>query len=348
MFKGRDVFPIDGTEICVKRGTYEPDEETHCDVGSKKGYDSFHLITLFWGGTHSFRDYILMKMRSANERKGLSILLDRNPSICGIFLLDRGFASYNSIVLLSNHSIKYGSSYLMRINDHDSMIKTLVPNPPGNDEEWDRTVTLTFARNDRKEYRSKYQSDDGSKVFVPIDKDTEFSAIPLSDKTSVWQVKVRIVRLKVGDGYETLITNLDYTLEELKELYGLRWGTEVAYKLTKSEIGLAHLHHKRIDRIAKEICIRLFCYNLVSAVVYDDQILARVNKNARFGTELKHKYRPNFMAVACDMRRYLLQQISLNDLLYSAIHCKSPVRPGRDAVRSKVNSKPIVLNAPAV
>ena len=63
--------------------------------------------------------------------------------------------------------------------------------------------------------------------------------------------KLRIVEIQLENGtIEILATNLDkeeFTIEELKELYGQRWSIETGFKKLKSQIMIERFSgHKRI------------------------------------------------------------------------------------------------------
>ena len=56
----------------------------------------------------------------------------------------------------------------------------------------------------------------------------------------------RVVRIKVAEGnYQTFITNLEpkeFGLEQIGELYRMRWGVETSFRELKHTLGLANLH----------------------------------------------------------------------------------------------------------
>ncbi|WP_150821211.1 transposase, partial [Streptococcus pneumoniae] len=51
------------------------------------------------------------------------------------------------------------------------------------------------------------------------------------DPVTLYELPFRMVRLKVEEGkYETLVTNTDYSVQELKNLYASRWGIETSFR----------------------------------------------------------------------------------------------------------------------
>ena len=63
------------------------------------------------------------------------------------------------------------------------------------------------------------------------------------------QQRQKINEFALSDSsYETVITNLDaeeYSPEELKQLYGMRWGIETSFRELKYTVGLLHFHAKK-------------------------------------------------------------------------------------------------------
>jgi len=82
------------------------------------------------------------------------------------------------------------------------------------------------------------------------------------------------VRLEVEEGkYETLVTNTDYSVQELKNLYASRWGIETSFRDLKYSVGLVNFRAKKKEGILQEIFARFtnfnFCRWVISQVVID-------------------------------------------------------------------------------
>ena len=63
--------------------------------------------------------------------------------------------------------------------------------------------------------------------YQSLQKHQVFDFIAPDDKRTTFIMRLRIVKVKLGDDYEYLITNLPekkYAMSELKYLYNLRWG----------------------------------------------------------------------------------------------------------------------------
>ena len=71
-----------------------------------------------------------------------------------------------------------------------------------------------------------------------------------------------MVRLEVEEGkYETLVTNTDYSVQELKNLYASRWGIETSFRDLKYSVGLVNFHAKKKEGILQEIFARFTNFN---------------------------------------------------------------------------------------
>ena len=68
----------------------------------------------------------------------------------------------------------------------------------------------------------------------------------------------RVVRFKITDDtYETVITNLnreEFSPEELKKLYHMRWGIETSFRELKYALGLTSFHAKKVAYVMYNFC----------------------------------------------------------------------------------------------
>jgi len=58
-----------------------------------------------------------------------------------------------------------------------------------------------------------------------------------------------MIRIKISDDkYETLVTNLrvdEFSADDIKKIYKLRWGIETSFRELKYHIGLTTFHSKK-------------------------------------------------------------------------------------------------------
>ena len=69
---------------------------------------------------------------------------------------------------------------------------------------------------------------------------------------------------------ECILTNLDekdFPIEEIKRLYGWRWGIERSFRELKYTIGLTNFHAKKVEYILQEIFARLTIYNFCERII---------------------------------------------------------------------------------
>lgn len=86
---------------------------------------------------------------------------------------------------------------------------------------------------------------------------------PGSDKID--SLKLRILKFPISDdSYEYIVTNLPmygFSESTVKELYGLRWNEEVAFRHLKYAGNLVHIHSLKKEHLLQEIYGKLTLYN---------------------------------------------------------------------------------------
>jgi hypothetical protein len=149
-------------------------------------------------------------------------------------------------------------------------------------------------------------------------------------------LKIRMVKVKLKKGeVEILLTNLYneqlYTIEDLKYLYGLRWGIETTYGHQKNQQQMEQFSGHRVICIQQDNAAGLFVPNLQSLIEkqcenYLDKINRRrkhrykINKNISWGS-LKHNVIKLFLHNnAEDILNQIQEKFERN---------LEPIRPGR-------------------
>ena len=137
------------------------------------------------------------------------------------------------------------------------------------------------------------------------------------------------MQIEIQDGiYETLVTNLDqseFSSEELKDLYRMRWGIETSFRTLKYNVGMLYMHSKCKRFIIQEIFARLTMYNIILA------ICSNVNLN-NDGSKM-HLYAVNIARAVHICRKLFLHRLSppqAEQLLSKSV---VPVRNGRSFKR---------------
>ena len=88
--------------------------------------------------------------------------------------------------------------------------------------------------------------------------------------TTVELILTRTQSKKKHKHPENIITTLskeDFTPDDIKYCYNLRWGIETSFRDLKHTIGATNLHSKKTEFVAFELLSRLILYNFCSIVI---------------------------------------------------------------------------------
>jgi hypothetical protein len=160
--------------------------------------------------------------------------------------------------------------------------------------------------------------------------------------TANTSIQVRMVQVNLPNGdQEILLTNLYdeklYSIEDIKYLYGLRWGIETAYDKQKNQQQLEQFSGHRVICIKQDYAATLFVANLQSLIEKQcENTILRINEKRT------HKYRINrnvsWAALKHNIVRLFLTEEKdkiLIQLQKAFERNVEPVRPGRQYERSK-------------
>lgn len=104
-------------------------------------------------------------------------------------------------------------------------------------------------------------------------------------------VKIPLVQTETGQSYdEILLTNLtqdEFSLEGLKELYRLRWEIETAYNVLKNRMKLEEFSGVRERLILQDIYCCVWLYNLTMILIIDAEKEKGIPQD-RYKHEMKH------------------------------------------------------------
>lgn len=125
--------------------------------------------------------------------------------------------------------------------------------------------------------------------------------------------QLRIVEITLENGTkEILATNLssdEFTIEELKELYGQRWSIETGFKKLKSQVMIERFNGHRRIIIEQDFYASIFIYNLATAIQWDGEKLMKVQQRNP-GMEFIRK--SNFASIVGIMYIYMEDVLSSN------------------------------------
>lgn len=144
-----------------------------------------------------------------------------------------------------------------------------------------------------------------------------------------------MIRIRIDgkdEKYETIITNLpkgEFSSEDIKELYKLRWDIEVSYRHLKYSANLNALHSKRRDFIKQEIWARMIMFN-ISMIIIEEAYKHKIKKKDR-----KYEYKINIARAIHLIRDSITKRKggAPPDLLELIAKEILPVRPNRSYKR---------------
>ena len=231
--------------------------------------------------------------------------------------MDRGYESYN----LMAHFQEKGWLYIIRIRDGKQSMRSSFNLP--NTECFDQTFSLTLSRKQTNQLKKLYLNCPNDYHFIPHN--STFDFLP---ETSQKQDPVEVEEGK----YETLVTNTDYSIQELKNLYASRWGIETSFRDLKYSVGLVNFHAKKKEGILQEIFARFtnfnFCRWVISQVAIDS-------------SRKKQRYKVCFSDAAYACRLFFncsLSSLQLKNYLKKQL---SIIRPNRKYPR-KIKAQSVV------
>ena len=250
LYKGYRLLAADGSDIQI------PTDPKHKDsyfpgANGQASYSLLHLDAVYDLLQHTYIDAAVCGRRDWNEKGVLCNMVDRSSITKALIIADRGYESYN----LMAHIHEKGWKYLIRIKDiHSSGIATGL-DLPAQDE-----FDIWFHFTKRQTVEAKQLLNDKQRYKL-LPSTTAFDYLPSTnrkhDPLSLYYLPFRVTRFKISDtAYEMVITNLDteiFSPDELKRLYGMRWGIETSFRELKYTVGLLHFHAKKVENITQEI-----------------------------------------------------------------------------------------------
>ena len=154
----------------------------------------------------------------------------------------------------------------------------------------------------------------------------------LTDARCEYGIALRVIRVETAPGsFVNLITNLpdhEFDIDDLKELYHLRWDQENAYRDIKYPLCLKALHSKKYEYIVQEIWARALLHNFCSEIALNVEIEQK---------ERKYEYQVNDSQAVKTCRDFLrihdgISTMDVEGLVASSIEA---IRPGRTFPRQK-------------
>lgn len=324
-FKGYRLFAADGSDLGI---AHNPNDiETYQANGSNKGWNLLHLNAMYDLRNRTYVDALLQTHKKTDERKGLIEMVERSALKEKVIVIaDRGYESYN----LFEHISKKGWNYVVRIKDVNSASIASSLNLP-HENIFDIDYSMLITRRQTKEIKAHKE------LYKFMPKNQGFDYLPTYSK-DIYPFNFRILRFPISDNsYEVIITNLDrneFSLNEIKELYHMRWGIETSFRELKYALGLRNFHAKKVAYILQEVFARLIMYNFCETITTHVVIEQK---------DTVHMYQVNFTIAIAICMRYFSCRKNIPPPDVEALIRKNilPVRHGRKDPR-KVKFKSTV------
>ena len=323
LYKGYRLLAVDGSDLQFTANPNDP-LSYFPGVNGQKPYSFLHLNALYDLNSNLYLDAIVQKRRAAHENAALVEMVERSDiNDSAIIMADRNYESYNTL----EHIRKKGWHYLIRLREAAGMLSN-IPLPDGD---FDMPVQIFLTRKQTKDVKALTKENPGKYRFLPSKTNFEFLSKGSAD---FYPLSFRIVRFQISeDSTETLITNLDkdsFPVDELKNLYHLRWGIETSFRQLKYTIGLSLFQSKKVEYITQEIFARLTVYNFCELITSHVVI-----QNKR----RKYVYQTNFTAAVHICRQFLRGAVSPPKVEALIEQQVVPIRPGRSTPRKTKNIK---------
>lgn len=315
-FKSYRILANDGSDVNLP---YSPDEkETFEQSGTSRGYNQIHLNAVYDVLNGFYVDCLLEPDRKLHERAAFIRMIDRNyANAPSIYLADRGYESWN----LFAHLIETNQKFLIRLKDDDSNgILSTYSFDYDENREFDQYIETILTWKQTNEVKS----DRNTYTFI-AKKNFDF----FSDTDPYYSISLRILCIQVAPGkFEYLATNLDpgdFSLNDIRDLYHLRWDQETSFRDLKYTVGLLSFHAKKTDFLKQEIWAGLILFNFCEAIARHIT-LSQNNKSKR---ERKYEHLVNFSGAVCICREFLKRSDASMDVCRLISKYIIPVRPGR-------------------
>jgi hypothetical protein len=358
LFKG--AMELDGGSIpevskaafCNARKKLKPSAFIELsDIVTKEFYESDEVIT--W---HGYRvlgtDGSTVEVPNSDEIKGKYGVFqtrDDGKAIC----MARMLMVYDTL----NHMTIHGSIGTMQESE-TSMLWDYLPNSKLKRNDllvFDRyypsnllffylnklNVQFCFRMARGREIVDKFynsgKSSDIIKMTLPLDKRIRATELGITEL----RIKVRLVRIELGNGEtEILLTSLideeAFSVADLKELYGLRWTIEEAYKTFKHKVCIGNFSGKSIKTVLQDFYVKIFIMNLTAVAVRPINEALK-----REPVKVKYTHQVNIIEAIATMKRsvvsfFVTNQISkgIHRLLGRISKITEPIRPGRKRKRN--------------
>ena len=330
LYNGKYQFiACDGSGCDIFRNPNDPYTFFGPNGKSTRGFNQIHINAFYSILDRRFTDLVIQPGRKRNEFAAFCHMVDSAGSAGPktVYFADMGYASYNSFA----HVIEKGQYFLIRCDPKKT--KGILGYPLDDVRELDCRVERILSRSQAKRKRLQPdRADDYRHVCKNVAMDF------LTDKQTEYEISLRVVRFEISEGcFENIITNLpdlEFDIEDFKDLYHLRWNEENSFRDLKYPLCLKAFHSKKYDYIVQEVWARAILHNFSSEIIQNVEI---ENRNT------KYRYQANFSEGFKICRNFLRihNRKKIMDVEGLIAQNIEPIRPGRTFTRQQRFKLPI-------
>ena len=340
LYRGRyNLLACDGTDLNIMPDP--ADASTYCSSPTTlcpepRGYSQLHVNALVNVLSGQFVDAEIQGLHEADERDACILMAKRRPDEAeDIIIADRGYEGWNVMA----HLLSIRKHFVIRIRDSEKgSLCSGFSLPEGESDTW---IKVRITKTQSKAIR-------GNPLYRFLPSHCRFDFLPPSSlpcgrghiasisEIPYHEIEFRVVRFRLGDSagepFEVLLTDLserEFPVSVLKEIYHLRWGIETSFRELKYFDGLVNIHSRKRKHAVQEVFMAMIAHNLAKAICL---AACRPKK-----TE-KHIYVINYRIAAHVCRRFMSRHAGdrAGPMKTVAELAKnfSPVRPDRTFERN--------------
>ena len=305
-FKDHCILACDGCHIVYTTNAEIIEDYKKPRLIDYKGYNHMHLNGFVDVISKAFLDVVIQPGQQPDEREAFHIMLDHfQPDDPKKYIVtaDRGYESYDLLFHCESKKLNYVFR-LKAPSSPRSLLSSFINELPDDQEEFDIPIRRFFT--DKCTNIIKEQSD----VYHYMDPYKNIPHFkPLLNGKHIYIMQFRVLKIKTAENtYEYIITNLPYSfsLEDIKEVYHLRWGCEVAFRYLKHAAGLLYFHSKKPEFLKQEIYAKLVLYNF--GIILANKAAEEKDKEER-NPNNKYDYKVNFSSALKRAREYLMSRL---------------------------------------
>lgn len=262
---------------------------------------------------------------SDNERSMFDQHRNRIPSLLPkgqklLFLMDRGYPSFSNLIGMADD----GHKYVVR-------------------------CSRTFCKEVEVFASRGLREDD---LVIPLDDRNQASCSLKNLKNVPHEISLKIVRIDLSSGeQEYLLTNTNFAVEELYELYDMRWGVETFYGFLKDTMEVENFSSLLPEGIRQDFHAKILTSNLASIIIQDaQQEMDEDHKNDKRTRKFDYKINKNVaIGLLKDEIPSLIfcpeQRAQIYEELVSQIkRSKVPIKPNRSQKRERKHNTSFSMN----